>query len=130
MAGATFADGPWANEITDLARAAAGALLFGVPLLYTMEVWWAGVRATPAQSLVVLALAFGVATVLNHTAGFRQTRDVRVHHATVGTPDVGGDRPRQDRWQRRRHDVDRRTRCPGDGGRQGGCLRPWGELGW
>ena len=89
-AGATSADGPWADEITDLARAAAGALLFGVPLLYTMEVWWAGVRATPAQSLVVLALAFGVATVLNHTAGFRQTRDVRLIDAVADAVEVVG----------------------------------------
>lgn len=41
----------WAAEATDVVRAVSGGLLFGVPLLYTMEVWFTGSHASPAQVL-------------------------------------------------------------------------------
>ena len=67
---------PWAEEAYNLVRAAAGGLLFGVPLLYTMEVWWIGSHTTPQQMLLILALLFVILVALNATAGFRTTRDV------------------------------------------------------
>ena len=85
-------DQPWKREGTDLLRAVSGGLLFGVPLLYTMEVWWTGARTSPPQTAVVLAALFVPAFVLNKTAGFRQARDVRVVDAladTVETVAVG-----------------------------------------
>ena len=42
--------GPWATEATDLVRGASGGLLFGIPLIYTMEIWWIGAHTTPAQT--------------------------------------------------------------------------------
>jgi len=84
------AGGQWSREVTDLARATTGALLFGIPLLYTMEVWWAGVRATPPQALVILALALVAVVVLNHTSGFRRTRDVRLADAVADGVEVVG----------------------------------------
>ena len=71
------------DEVADVVRAASGGMLFGVPLLYTMEVWWTGIRASPVQGLVVLALAFVAVLALNHTAGFRRQRDVRLGDAAL-----------------------------------------------
>jgi putative integral membrane protein (TIGR02587 family) len=75
----------WASQLTDLVRAASGGLLFGVPLLYTMEVWWTGARSSPQQMAVLLALLFVPAFVLNKTAGFRTARDVHVSDAVADT---------------------------------------------
>lgn len=75
--------GSWAGELTDLARAAAGGMLFGIPLLYTMEAWWTGSRSTPVQNLVVLGVAFAVVLLLQRTAGFRRARHARLRDAAV-----------------------------------------------
>ena len=69
---------PWAEEADQVVRAASAGMLFGIPLLYTMEVWWAGATTGPARMLGVLAATFTVLVVLNHTAGFRQSKDVRI----------------------------------------------------
>jgi len=71
----------WSEEGRDLVRAASGGLLFGVPLLYTMEVWWLGSHTSPGRMLVVLAALFGILLVLNATAGFRRSRDVTLVEA-------------------------------------------------
>jgi len=83
--GASGEDGPWRAELTDLVRAASGGLLFGVPLLYTMEVWWTGSHTTGLQMAGVLVLLVGPVFVLNKTAGFRASRDVRVRDAVIDT---------------------------------------------
>lgn len=78
-AGAASADvdRPWRTEALDLVRAMSGGLLFGVPLLYTMEVWWTG-TLTPSWALLLLAvLLFVPVLVMNKTEGFRATKDVR-----------------------------------------------------
>lgn len=71
----------WADEGRDLARAASGGLLFGVPLLYTMEVWWLGSQTAPARMLLTLALLWVVLVGLNLTGGFRESRDVNLGDA-------------------------------------------------
>ncbi|HVE94382.1 MAG TPA: TIGR02587 family membrane protein [Acidimicrobiales bacterium] len=73
--------GPWATELVDIVRAASGGLLFGIPLLYTMEVWWVGSYTDPRHMLVVLAITFCAVTLLNRTSGFRDTKDVRLRDA-------------------------------------------------
>jgi putative integral membrane protein (TIGR02587 family) len=73
--------GPWAQEAADLVTAASGGLLFGIPLLFTMEVWWTGTHTTSGQALTMLALTFLLVFVLNRTEGFRSTRDVRLRDA-------------------------------------------------
>jgi putative integral membrane protein (TIGR02587 family) len=77
--------GPWRSEVTDLLRAASGGLLFGVPLLYTMEVWWLGSHTSAGQMLTVLGLLAVVLLVLNKTAGFRAAPDVRIADAVADT---------------------------------------------
>lgn len=61
----------------------SGGLLFGVPLLYTMEVWWTGTHTDPSQMLAVLTLLFVPLLVLNKTEGFRSSRDVRIADAAA-----------------------------------------------
>jgi putative integral membrane protein (TIGR02587 family) len=73
------------DELLDVVRAPSGGLLFGVPLLYTMEVWWTGSRTTPIQMAVLLGLLILPVFVLNLTAGFRAQRDVRVRDAAADT---------------------------------------------
>ena len=68
----------------DLVRAAAGGMLFGIPLLYTMEVWWIGSTTTPAGMAAVFALTFVPVVLLIHTAGFRRSQDVRFVDVLTG----------------------------------------------
>jgi putative integral membrane protein (TIGR02587 family) len=77
------AEGRWREELTDLARAATGGLLIGIPLLYTMEMWWTGERTRPVHHLVLLVATFVVLVVLNRTSGFRRTQDVRLADAAM-----------------------------------------------
>ncbi|MBK5222239.1 MAG: TIGR02587 family membrane protein [Acidimicrobiia bacterium] len=78
-------EGPWRTEAVEIIRAASGGLLFGVPLLYTMEVWWVGTHTEPAQMLTLLVLLALPLLALNMTAGFRSTRDVRLRDALADT---------------------------------------------
>lgn len=64
--------GQWEKEFDDLARAASGAFLFGMPLLFTMEMWWIGTFTELWKLLLFLALALGVNIMLAHFAGFRR----------------------------------------------------------
>jgi putative integral membrane protein (TIGR02587 family) len=67
---------PWATEAVDVLRAVAGGMLFGIPLIYTMEVWWVGGTTSPARMLLVLGLTFVPVLILNRTGGFRADSDV------------------------------------------------------
>jgi putative integral membrane protein (TIGR02587 family) len=75
----------WGEELTDVVRAMSGGLLFGVPLLYTMEVWWTGSHTSPTQVAVVLALLVVPVLALNRTAGFRSTKDISLAEAGEDT---------------------------------------------
>ncbi|MEA5598605.1 TIGR02587 family membrane protein [Rivularia sp. UHCC 0363] len=65
---------PWKSEINDIVRGVCGGFLFGIPLLYTMEVWWIGSSATPMMMLVALVLTFIVIYLLMRTEGFRKPK--------------------------------------------------------
>ena len=82
-AGSGAAAGPWRDELTEVVRAVSGGLLFGVPLLFTMEVWWTGSHTDPIQMLTVLAMLFVPLLILNSTEGFRSSRDVRLRDAAA-----------------------------------------------
>jgi putative integral membrane protein (TIGR02587 family) len=66
----------WKRELNDLVRGASGGFLFGIPLIYTMEVWWIGSYAKPEIMISLLAVTYVTVFLLNLTDGFRQ-----------GTPD-------------------------------------------
>lgn len=77
--------GPWAAEARDAVRAVCGGILFGIPLLYTQEVWLVGGATRPRGAAVVLGLSGVVVFALNRTAGFRSTKDVRAVDALWDT---------------------------------------------
>jgi putative integral membrane protein (TIGR02587 family) len=62
----------WKIELNDLVRGASGGFLFGIPLIYTMEVWWIGSYAKPQMMLSLLAIIYMVVFLLNRTDGFRR----------------------------------------------------------
>jgi putative integral membrane protein (TIGR02587 family) len=56
-----------------LARAFAGAILFGLPLLMTMEMWSLGLYTHPARLLLFMVLNFVVLVILSRFGGFEHT---------------------------------------------------------
>ncbi len=75
----------WANELDDLVRGACGGFLFGIPLLYTMEVWWIGSFVEPVWMLGAIASSFVVVFLINRTAGFRKSGGIRLADAAMET---------------------------------------------
>jgi putative integral membrane protein (TIGR02587 family) len=62
-----------AEYAVGLARAFGGALLFGLPLLMTMEMWALGFYAHPVRLLVFLAVNFLILVGLSRFGGFEPT---------------------------------------------------------
>lgn len=65
---------PCFNELKDLVRGVSGGLLFGIPLLYTMEVWQIGSFTKPPALLIIVGITYIVVFLLNQEAGFRNRR--------------------------------------------------------
>lgn len=61
----------WLKEINEIVRGAAGGFLFGIPLLYTFEVWQAGSYLHPAFMLSILAVTYLVVLFFIRVEGFR-----------------------------------------------------------
>jgi putative integral membrane protein (TIGR02587 family) len=61
-----------AESLREYGRGLAGGLIFSLPLLYTMEVWWAGFIARPERMLVYLAAIFFLLLGYNRYAGLRR----------------------------------------------------------
>lgn len=60
---------PLSESLREYGRGIAGGLLFSFPLLYTMEVWWAGFIASPLQLLLVIGFTFLLLLGYNRYAG-------------------------------------------------------------
>lgn len=58
------------KEFHDLAKGIAGALIFGIPLLYTMEVWFDGKSFGPRFHLSFLLIMIGANMLMTYLAGF------------------------------------------------------------
>jgi putative integral membrane protein (TIGR02587 family) len=58
-----------ADSLREYGRGFAGGLLFSLPLLYTMEVWWAGFIAQPARLLALFVATALVLLAYNRVAG-------------------------------------------------------------
>lgn len=67
----------WLSELQDILRGAAGGFLFGIPLLYTIEVWAIGSATAPANLLAVLTTTLIVVWLLTQVEGFRRTLTLR-----------------------------------------------------
>lgn len=63
---------PVSQSLKEYARGIAGGLLFSFPLLYTMEMWWAGFIASPLQLMVLIAVTYLLLLGYNRYAGMRQ----------------------------------------------------------
>jgi putative integral membrane protein (TIGR02587 family) len=62
-----------ANEsLREYARGVAGGLLFSLPLLYTMEVWWAGFTSHPWRLALYVAATFALLLGYNYYLGLRR----------------------------------------------------------
>lgn len=61
----------WRQEIQEITSGASGGFLFGIPLIYTMEVWFIGSYARPPMLLIILAITFVIIFFLNRIEGFR-----------------------------------------------------------
>jgi putative integral membrane protein (TIGR02587 family) len=59
-----------------IARAATGGLLFGMPLLYTMEVWWSGFVAPWWKILLLLGVSALFVTAFSFVEGFRRDETI------------------------------------------------------
>lgn len=62
---------PISESLQEYGRGVAGGLLFSFPILYTMEVWWAGFIATPVSLLILGLLTFTLLLGYNRYAGMR-----------------------------------------------------------
>lgn len=62
----------WRDEAESYTRAFAGAFLFGIPLVMTMEMWWIGTFLEPTKLLAFLGFAFVANLALVHVSGFRE----------------------------------------------------------
>jgi putative integral membrane protein (TIGR02587 family) len=60
------------RTLQEYARGVTGGLLFSLPLLYTMEVWWAGFIARPLRLLIYLLAGFLLLFGYNRYAGLRE----------------------------------------------------------
>ena len=67
---------PSRTELRHLMHELAGAFLFGMPFLYTMEIWWRGNTAGPPRMLCALALTFIALVVLERAATARSNKSV------------------------------------------------------
>lgn len=56
-----------------LARAFGGALIFGFPMLMTMEMWWLGFHVDRMRLVLFLVVNFVILVGLSHFSGFERT---------------------------------------------------------
>ncbi|CAN5712857.1 TIGR02587 family membrane protein [soil metagenome] len=60
------------ESLQEYGRGVAGGLMFSLPLLYTMEVWWAGVIAHPYRLVGYVLATFVLLLGYNRYAGLRR----------------------------------------------------------
>lgn len=60
---------PLSESLREYGRGIAGGLLFSFPLLYTMEVWWAGFIASPLQLIYIILFTYLLLLGYNRYAG-------------------------------------------------------------
>jgi len=63
--------GGWRAELDGYTRALAGAFIFGIPLVMTMEMWWVGTHLEPLKLAGLLAFGFAANLALVHVSGFK-----------------------------------------------------------
>ncbi|MDO8411795.1 MAG: TIGR02587 family membrane protein [Phenylobacterium sp.] len=66
-----------AEFLKGLGRAFAGALIFSLPMMMTMEMWWLGFYMDPLRLALLLVLTFPVLVGLSRFGGMRPTAHLR-----------------------------------------------------
>lgn len=61
------------KSLQEYFRGIVGGLLFSLPLLYTMEVWWTGFIASPLRLLIYVLATFTLLLGYNRYAGLRRS---------------------------------------------------------
>ncbi|MBE9188876.1 TIGR02587 family membrane protein [Gloeocapsopsis crepidinum LEGE 06123] len=61
------------RSLQEYLRGIAGGLLFSLPLLYTMEVWWAGFITHPLRLLIYVLATFSLLLGYNRYGGLRRS---------------------------------------------------------
>lgn len=67
---------PISQSLKEYGRGITGGLLFSLPMLYTMELWWAGFLASPLQLLIYFIVGMFLLMVYNHYVGIRQEHTI------------------------------------------------------
>lgn len=78
----------WLEELNDILRGASGGFLFGVPLLYTVELWSIGSSTQPPRLLGALGIAFVAVYLLTQIEGFRRDRHLHPVEAVMESIEV------------------------------------------
>ena len=68
-------DRPYSESLREYGRGVAGGLLFSLPLIYTMEVWWAGFIAQPIRLLIFVIATLALLIGYNNYVGIRHDAD-------------------------------------------------------
>src|SRR5690606_12995662 len=63
---------PINESLKEYGRGITGGLLFSLPMLYTMELWWAGFIASSLQLIIYFIVGFVLLMVYNRYVGMRQ----------------------------------------------------------
>lgn len=66
----------WKQELYEYLRGLSGAYLLGIPLIYTMEMWWIGEYLTIGHQLGLLGFAILINYALSSASGFRRNKPV------------------------------------------------------
>lgn len=64
------------KSLEEYGRGIIGGLLFSLPLLYTMEVWWAGFNSHPLHLILYVAATFILLLGYNYFAGIRHDANI------------------------------------------------------
>src|SRR5512146_718543 len=64
---------PTMHFLAGLARGFAGALIFAIPILMTMEMWWIGFYIPPSHLAVLTAATLPLLVALSYYVGFETT---------------------------------------------------------
>lgn len=67
-----MSDWGFKEERRDLLRGTAGAMILGIPLIYTMEMWDLGISLSSLQLLGVFVLMFFINIIFSYFAGLRE----------------------------------------------------------
>lgn len=73
-AGAHLSRSTASRALRDFGRAAGGALVFSLPMLMTMELWWLGLYLERARLLTLVVSALPLLVFLSRHIGFERTR--------------------------------------------------------